>query len=218
MLFDLRSRHRRWIIRIVYGFLAVLLVGGGIGFGIGYGGSGGGLVDAFTGAPSNNNGPAASLVAQDKQLSSELQKQPKNQTLWLQLVGLRLQIAGQGSNYNSNDNTYTASGLQELTKAAQAWNSYLALKPKSPDAATALRMAAGFAALGQAPGAFTAQQIGIKASPTLSNYYALAVYAYDAHQFSAGDAATAKALKLAPANMRAKYKADLAQIKKKAQG
>ena len=48
MLFDLRSPHRRRVIKVVYVFLALLIGGGLIFFGVGTGNNSGGLLSNVT--------------------------------------------------------------------------------------------------------------------------------------------------------------------------
>ena len=56
MLFDVRGRHRKNAIKVIYVFLAILMGGGLVLFGIG-GATNGGLVDAITqGGGSSSSG------------------------------------------------------------------------------------------------------------------------------------------------------------------
>ena len=59
MLFDLRSPHRRRVIKVVYVFLALLIGGGLIFFGVGRGNNSGGLLSNVGGGGGTANGEAA---------------------------------------------------------------------------------------------------------------------------------------------------------------
>src|ERR1700693_2143309 len=125
MLFDLRSRGRRTTVRGVYLTLALLMGGGLILFGVGTGVSGGGLLNAFNGG--GGGGQKQTVSAAEKSAEKAVKTNPASPAAWAQLVQARWTGAGQGSNYNSATQTFSASGKKELAKAGQAWQRYIQL-------------------------------------------------------------------------------------------
>ena len=66
MLFDLRSRGRRRVIKTVYLFLAILIGVGLIGFGVGTGGNFGGL---FSAAANGGGGSGTGNITAERALT-----------------------------------------------------------------------------------------------------------------------------------------------------
>ncbi len=206
MLFDLRSRGRRRTVRVVYLGLAVLMGGGLVLFGVGTGGSGGGLLNAFTG---NGSSGAQSQVisAQEKAALRQTKLQPGDAAAWAALLRARYGSAnGNAANYDSASGTFTASGKQELAAATAAWQHYLQLS-KSPDPDLAILAARAYGNLGQYSGEAAAWEIRTLAEPSVaSGFECLAISAYAAHQTRKGDLALGKALTLVPQLSRATLK------------
>ncbi len=201
MLFDLRSRGRRRTVQAVYLGLALLMGGGLVLFGVGAGNGVGGLLNAFTGGGSNNQTQVSSQ--QEKQALRQTQLTPNDPSAWAALVQAQWTAAGQGSNYNTANSTFTASGKQELQKMAASWNRYLQLT-NSPDPNTAIVAARGLAQIGNFSGAANAWEINAAANPNSARgYECLAASAYAANQNRKGDLATGKALTLVPKLQRA---------------
>jgi hypothetical protein len=214
MLFDLRGRHRRRLVRAIYTGLALLMGVGLVGFGIGGGFGGGGLLNA---ANSNEGSNAASFAGQIKKYETLTKQQPRNASAWEKLADAQLHEAG-GEAYVSRTGGVTSKGKELFRQVAQSWNSYLALNPAQPNPELAQRMVAVFdeEGLNEPAAAVQVLQIVVAARPTNFSYYAsLAQYAYKAHNPRVGDLASAKAISLAPAADRPRLQGQLAALKKK---
>src|SRR5579863_7636645 len=106
MLFDLRSRGRRRTVQGVYLGLALLMGLGLVLCGVGAGNGIGGLLNAFTGSGSSNNGSAA-VSQQEKAALKAVKANPNSPAAWAQLVQARYTAAGEGSDFNTATNTFT---------------------------------------------------------------------------------------------------------------
>ena len=215
MLFDLRGRGRRRTVQGVYLGLALLMGGGLVLFGVGAGNGFGGLLNAFSGSGSNNQGQVKS--AAEKQALRQIKANPNDPTAWAALVQARWTSAGQGSNFNSTTGQFTAAGTKELSATTQAWQRYLTLT-KTPDPSLAVLAARAYALQGNYAGEASAWEIEAAASPNqVKGYECLAVSAYAAKQTRKGDLALAKALTLVPKGQRALLKTQIQQAKKSPQ-
>ena len=219
MLFDLRSRGRRRVIKGVYLFLAVLIGVGLIGFGVGTGGNFGGLLSAAKGGGGGVNGQnvytKALATAQKKAKAS-----PADPASWTSVGRAAFNLAQLPSNYVTSTG-YTASGHTVLAQLKQAWTSYLALVPAKPDLTFAEEVVAAF---GSTPGigdyrtAESAQEVVTASQPTsYTQYEFLAYYAYLANELSRGDQAAARAIALAPKSLRTQTRTSLTSMKAAAQ-
>ena len=218
MLFDLRGRGRRRTIQIIYASLALLMGGGLIFFGIG-GNTSGGLFDAFQG----NSGTSADKTLQKRldTLEARTQRNPSNELAWVQLARARFSIATTGENYNQATQTYTDKGKAQLRGASAAWQRYLALDPKTPDAAVANQMvlAYGPSGLAQYKQAVQAMEIVIdQRDPTSALYAQLAILAHGAKQTRKSDLAKDKAVELAPKAQRAQVETQIESAKSQLDG
>lgn len=217
MLFDLRGRHRRRAVRVIYTGLAVLMGVGLVGFGIGGGfGGGGGLLNA---ANSNEGSSAASFSNQIKKYAKITKQQPKNASAWEHLANAELHEAG-GEAYVSSAGV-TTKGKELFAKVAQAWNNYIALNPAKPNSELAQRMVSVFSQEGLNEPAAEVQvlQIAVAARPTSAALYAsLAEAAYKADNTRVGNLAAAKAVSLAPAAERLRLKKELETVRKNPTG
>lgn len=211
MLFDLRSRGRRRTVQGVYLGLALLMGLGLVLFGVGAGNGIGGLLNAFTGNGSGNNG---SQVA-NQQVQSALKAvkaHPDSAAAWGQLVQARYSAAGDSGNYNSTTNTFTASGKKELTATTQAWQRYLQLA-KSPDPNLAIVAARAYEHVGDYAGAASVWEIETASNAGQLGYACLAVNAYAANQTRKGDLAMSRALALTPKAQQATLKSQISATK-----
>ncbi|MEA2271713.1 MAG: hypothetical protein QOI98_421 [Solirubrobacteraceae bacterium] len=219
MLFDLRGRGRRRTIQGIYLTLAVLMGGGLVLFGIG-GATSGGLLDALK----SNGGGSGSTSGNEKQIAAAEKRtrlQPRNPAVWLKLADLRVDAARLGGNFDQTKLAFTAKGKAELTRAANAWQRYLALKPKKPDPDVASKMVQAYLPTGinQPEKVVEAEEIVVDSEKPNANLFAtLAVYAYLAGQERKGDLAAAKAVSLTPKADRATFKQQLADEKTQAMG
>jgi hypothetical protein len=217
MLFDLRGRHRRRAVRIIYTGLALLMGVGLVGFGVGGGFGGGGLLNA---ASSNEGSNAASFSNQIKKYEKLTKEQPNNVTAWEDLANAQLHEAG-GEAYVTQAGGVTSKGKELFTQVAHSWASYMALNPPKPNSELAQRMVSVFGeeGLNEPAEAVQVLQIVVAARPTSAALYAdLAQYAYKAHNVRVGDLASAKAISLAPAAQRPRLKTELASVKKNPTG
>ena len=209
MLFDLRGRGRRRTIQVIYASLALLMGGGLIFFGIG-GNTSGGLFDAFNGSSSTS--ADETLQKRLDALEARAQRNPRDERAWVQLARTRFSIATTGENYNQATQAYTDKGKAELRRASAAWQRYLALDPKTPDAAVANQMvlAYGPSGLTQYEQAVQAMEIVIdQRAPTSALYAQLAILAHGAKQTRKSDLAKTKAMELAPKSQRAQVKTQI---------
>ncbi len=196
MLFDLRSRGRRRTVQVVYLGLAIVFGLGLILFGVGTG-SGGGLLDAFTGGGSSNSQGSA-ISQQEKTALRETKARPTDPSAWADLINARWASASSASQLTTAGTQFTKKGKQELGGTTQAWAHYLKLT-KNPNPDLAILAARAYAYLGQYNNAATTWEAEAQANPTEAKGYAcLALTAYAAKQTRKGDLAKAKALALTP--------------------
>jgi hypothetical protein len=238
MLFDLRSPGRRNLIRVVYGFLAVLMGGGLIFFGIG--GSGGGLFSDVGGGGGGDGNPFEDQI-DDAQ--ARVEQNPQDTAALAELVQLHYQA---GSNQievdeDSGAQSLTEEGEQQLAQSADAWDRYLKLTQKSgnPPAtgvsslavqtfsvladtsfSNALTSTSGTDALENANDAVTswtdaaeAQRILAEAQPAGQAYANLAFFLYRSGDIAGGDQAAAQAVQEAAANEKSSIEQQLKQTK-----
>ncbi len=211
MLFDLRGRGRRRMVRVIYVGLALLMGVGLVGFGVGSIGSGGGLFNSL----SNNEGSnAASFSSQIKKYEKLTKQQPKNLAAWEGLTKNLLHEAG-GEEFTTAQGVVTEKGRDLYIRASHSWNSYIALNPKKPSAELAQLMFTvyGETGLNQPEKAVEVLQVVVAARPTAAYYSQLAIYAYKAKNSRLGDLAAGKAVSLAPANARTRLKRELSEFK-----
>jgi hypothetical protein len=219
MLFDLRSRGRRRVIRVLYLFLAVLIGGGLVLFGVGGGASSTGVL---SGLAQNGGGGSATGLKIDEAAVAKTERAakaaPNSAAAWDAYATAAFQLASTGYVSGSTAATtgYDKFGAKELAVVAAAWSHYLSLSPAKPDQTLALDIANAF---GGSPGieefatAETGQEIVAQDNPTsYEDYFDLAEYAYLAGETDRAQIAQAKTLKLAPKSQRATIKADFAEI------
>lgn len=212
MLFDLRSRGRRRTVQGVYLGLALLMGLGLVLFGVGAGNGIGGLLNAFTGNGSGNNGNQV-VSQQEKSALKAVKANPNSAAAWSSLVQARYTLAGEGSDFNSTTDTFTAAGKRELNGAVTAWQRYLQLT-KSPDPNLAILVARAYGDLGNYAGEASAWQVETASQPTqLIGFECMAASAFAAGQTDKGDLALNQALTLAPKAQRTTIKSDVTLAK-----
>jgi hypothetical protein len=199
MLFDLRSPHRRRVIKVVYVFLAVLIGGGLILFGVGTGSNSGGLLNAVGSGGGTANGEKEYIRALAK-AEKRAHASPDSAELWLQAGKAAYAVATLPDNYDSSKG-FTVAGHVALNKLRAAWDRYLSLAPAKPNAYFAEEVVAAFSApptgVGDYKTATSAQLVVTADEPTVSQYEYLAYYSWLAGDDSQGDLAAAKARSLA---------------------
>jgi hypothetical protein len=217
MLFDLQSRGRKNVVKVIYLGLAILMGGGLVLFGIGTGTGGGGLLDIFTDSGSSTSVQVSNT---EKKAASAVRLHPQSAEAWADLTRARFQAAGVGENYDSTANQgqgqFTKSGVAKLEEASTAWRRYLRLEPDDPDPTLARLMAGAYSQIGldQPADAAAAMEIVTEQQPSAAAYSTLAQYAYVAQQTRKGDLAAARAVQLAPSAQRRLVRAQLANIKR----
>lgn len=213
MLFDLQSRRRRTVVKIVYLGLAILIGGGLVLFGVGTGTGGGGLLDVFNG---DSQDTSVQISNVEKRAQRAVRLNPQDAAAWAELARARYQRAGQGDNFNETQGTFTAQGQAQLRSAKQAWDRYLALNPPRPDANVARLMAQAFAPTGlnEPDEAAKALEIVTEVDPSSAAYSQLATFAYLASQIRKGDLAAEKAVELAPEAQKRVVRVQLERTKR----
>jgi len=217
MLFDLRGRHRRRLVRMIYTGLALLMGVGLVGFGVGGGFSGGGILNA---AGSGEGGGGSTFAGQIKKYTKITNTQPNNVSAWENLTKALLHEAGQEGYVTSTG--YTTKGKELVTRAGEAWERYLALNPPKPNTELA-QLVTNYVyvegGVSDPDKAVEALQILVAAKPESAALYAeLAEAAYKAKNERVGDLASAKAVELSPAAQRASVKSALETVKKNPTG
>jgi hypothetical protein len=218
MLFDLQARGRRRVIKVIYLSLAILMGGGLVFFGIG-GNVSGGLFDAFredTGGTDNS-----ALERNVERAEQRVQRNPRDAEGWAALARAEYQLAGIGDNFNQETGQFTEGGKAELRKVERAWDRYLALEPKKPNADVANLMTQAFAPTGlnRPDKAVRAWEIVAESRAPSSGVYAqLAVASYQAGQTRKGDLAADRAVELASKDQKELLEQQLQQAKQQASG
>ena len=127
MLFDLKGKRRR-AVQGTYLALAVLMGGGLVLFGIG-GNTNGGLSDLFSGGGGSNKGDKVVLKRIDT-AEKQLAVNPSNQAALGAVIRGHYQLAT--ANSDPNTGQFSKDARDDLVKAADAWQKYLATNPKKP--------------------------------------------------------------------------------------
>jgi tetratricopeptide (TPR) repeat protein len=211
MLFDLRSRGRRRTVQIIYIGLAVLIGAGLILFGVGTGSGGGGLFGAFTGSGSSNSSNSAVSKA-TKSAIAQTKAHPQSPAAWAALVNARYTQANQG--YDSNANTYTSAGKQQLGYVIQAYEKYSALTHQ-PSANTATIAAKAYSQLGQYSKSADTYQTVLAAQPgNLHGLECVSLESFAAGNTRVATLAESRTLAKLPKAARSQVKAQLEAAKK----
>lgn len=218
MLFDLQSGKRRRVVQVVFGGLAFIFLISFVGFGIGSPGTGG-IFDAIGlgGDTAGSGNPQFDQQINDAE--ARLAENPKDEKALLNLAEVRYQ-AGQFALEQDPDTgqpVVTDESRTNFEASLTAWEDYLKLDPKKPDAGTASFAAQAYVQLGDAKGAATAQRIVAEDNPSAGTYGNLAFYLYADGRIDEGDAAAAKAVSLSEPAQKDSIRKQLAQISEQAQ-
>jgi tetratricopeptide (TPR) repeat protein len=209
MLFDLRGKRKR-LVQVTYVALAILFGGSLVLFGTGSSVSGG-LIDAITG----NNGGGSTSVFQDQvnRTKKAVLANPKSEQAWLDLTRAEFNFAASPDG-SDQSGALTEKGKQAVLETINAWERYLKLKPRRPDAATAQFAAIAYGATQDYGKAVATQEIAAKARPSASSYFQLAQLAYSGGKVQKGDEAAAKAISLTPKDLRNSVRSQVKEAKK----
>lgn len=195
MLFDLSNPRRKNVLRVVYAFLAVIFAVGFIGFGIGGELGGGGILDEVFGT--NSGSTADQFKDQIEDVEAQLEADPNDPQALAELASLRYQSGRSqlGVDEETQQLALTEDAKSEFDKAFDAWQQYLALEPKKPDAATAASMRDAYDLVGDYRNAAQAQAILAGDNPSFNEYANLAYYWFNALNLKEGDKALEQARK-----------------------
>jgi tetratricopeptide (TPR) repeat protein len=207
VLFDLKGRRRR-VIQGTYLFLAILMGGGLVFFGIG-GDVSGGLFDAFSGNSSSSNSIVQNRIDENEK---KLETDPKNAAALKEIARDQYQLATQQSDATG---AFTDEGKEHLAESDSAWQRYLDLDPKNPDASLAALMVNVYGPTGlnkPAEGAEVAEIVSTAQPKNAQAYLQLAQFAAQAGQDRKADLAGQKAIELAPKDQRSTVKQLVEQL------
>jgi tetratricopeptide (TPR) repeat protein len=208
VLFDLKGRRRR-VVQGTYLMLAILMGGGLVFFGIG-GDVSGGLFDAFSGSSTSSNSIVEDRIDENE---NKLETDPKNAVALKELARDWYQLANDEADPNTG--AFTDEGKERLAESDQAWQQYLDLDPKNPDASLASLMVNVYAptALNKpAEGAEAAEIVATAQPKNAQAYLQLAQFAAQAGQDRKADLAGKKAIELAPKDQRSTVKQLVEQL------
>lgn len=209
MLFDLKGRRRR-LVQGTYLILAVLMGGGLVLFGIG-GDVSGGLFDAF----SDRSGGSGDDIVEERIEDNEkkLETNPTDEAALKAIVRDWYQLANNEADPNTNQ--FTDKGQERLAEADDAWQRYLDVETKKPDASLASLMVQVYAptALNKAAEGAEAAEIIANVRPSVQAYYQLTTFAAAAGQKRKAELAGKKAIELAPKKDRSSVRALIEQAK-----
>jgi hypothetical protein len=209
MLFDLQGKRRR-LVQGVYLTLAILMGVGLVVFGIGSSVSGG-LGDLFTGGGGENQGDEIIQKRIDT-AETQLEANPRNEAALAQLIRGRYQLATADADPDTGQ--FSEDARDDLLKARDAWQRYLATNPEKPNVGLARVMIQAYSGLAQFQtddpsetqrhwaGAAGAIEVIAAQQPNTANYIALVQYASLAGQTNKADLAGKKAVELAPKKQR----------------
>jgi hypothetical protein len=126
MLFDLRSRRRKNVVRVIYLGLAALMIVGLVLFGVGTGASG--LLNNGNGGGGSNG----TTNTQVKKAEAAVKQHPNSASAWGSLYEAQMINAQSGTNVTGTSGEPTRSGVKALKAAAVSWQKYLALTNQKP--------------------------------------------------------------------------------------
>lgn len=220
MLFDLTSPRRRRVVRVVFGSLAAVFAISFVFLGIGSG-----INADFTGPLGDllgtNDADEVGFEEDIKDAEERTQANPKDAQAWLELAEAHLlQAAREGDTDDQGFTIPNSDAGSESAQAVDAWEKYLALKPKKPDPSVAGQMSSAYllangillspdgsgqlaVAFGEptvfeaqqvAAGAARAQEIAAAGNPSANTFGTLALFHYYAGNVAEGDRAAQQAL------------------------
>lgn len=210
MLFDLKGKRKR-VVQVTYLGLAILFGGSLVLFGTGSSVSGG-LIDAITG--NNTGGDTSAFQDQVDRTRKAVRANPKSEQAWLDLTRAEFNLAASPEGSDASSGQLTDKGQTAVLETINAWERYLKLKPKKPDAATAQFAAIAYGATQDYAKAVKTQEIAAKSRPSASSYFQLAQLAYSGGKVKQGDAAAAEAIRRTPKDLRNSVRSQVKDAKK----
>ncbi|HEY7257256.1 MAG TPA: hypothetical protein VH476_11315 [Solirubrobacterales bacterium] len=225
MLFDIRGRRRKNVIRVVYACLA-LLMGASLFVAVG----------PFNLAEFFGNGSTTSAAKiseeQAERIERRLRRNPTDEQLLLSLIRTRI---GAGRALAEVDPTTgapvtTPESIEQYEAAQEAWRRYLKQTGKEANPTTAALVASTFftvAEHGESLGdieeaisnATEAQKVSAEASPNLNTLSTLAIYQYFNGEFAAGDKTAERVVAESTSKSQAKdAEKQMASFRKRAEG
>jgi tetratricopeptide (TPR) repeat protein len=216
MLFDLSSPGRKNVVRVVFGFLALLFAGSFIFLGIGTEGGFNPLESVFGGS---SNSTADAFEQQIEDAEKAVEEDPQDEKALTELILLRAQSGS--SQLEVDEETGQPIGLteesrSEYEKVVSTWQAYLDVKPKEVDPAAGNAAVLAYRYLGDIDGAISAQEQLAKSEPSGSSYGALASFLYTDLQIKEGDKARERALEESNAETGKLIEKQLGTIRKQA--
>jgi hypothetical protein len=221
MLFDLRGRRKKNVVKVVYAILA-LLMGLSLFFVIGPAP----LSDLFGGGGSSTSA-ASQLEDQAERIEAKLRKDPEDPALLLALTRARINAGNSLAVVNPETQSlvYSTESRQQLAQASETWSKYLKAADE-PNAGGAQLAAQAFFGLAQSArtigetqsnlrDAERAQQLVAEARPSLGSLSTLAIYRYYSFDYEGAAAARKQAATEAKTKFeREELATELDQIKK----
>ncbi len=218
MIFDLSSNPRRKaVVRVVFGFLAVIFAVGFIGFGIGGEIGQGGIADIFTGG--GNSSTSEQFETQIEDAEKALESAPDDSRALATLAQYRA-LSGTAQLEVDEATGFpialTEDSRQEYEAAIEAWNRYVATEPKRIDETAASGVIQAYGYLGDFDGAAKAAAVVAESNPDQVNLQTLALAEYQRFEFDAGDKAAKRAVELAKPDDRKQLQQTLEAQRKQA--
>ena len=216
MLFDLKTGKRRRVIQVVFGFLAFIFFISFVGFGIGSDVSGG-IFDAI-GLGGDDNSGSAQYDQQIEDAENDLAANPESANAYADLIAAYFGRAQTGISVDqaTGQQSISTEARSDLQQAGQAWDDYIATKPKQVAVTTAGNAVQVFVLLGDAKGAAEAQQVVADDQGTAVAYTQLALYYFADGNLKQGDAAGEQAIAAADSTNRKQVEAAIDGYRKQA--
>lgn len=206
MLFDLQG-PRKTAVKVIYLGLAILMAGGLVLFGIGSNVQGG-IADVF-GSKSSADAARDQVNTYSKSVSAN----PDDVSALSKLIAARYALAGDESNFNPDDGTFSEEGKQQLELAKDDWTTYKKKTGEKASLTTANYAVSVYLGLQDAKGATTVQEYITEREPNSANYLALMLYASYAGNQLAATGAEQRALALASKDEKQEVEDQIKQIK-----
>jgi tetratricopeptide (TPR) repeat protein len=225
MLFDIRGRGRKNVIRVVYACLA-LLMGASLFVAVG----------PFNLAEFFGNGGTTSAAEiseeQAENIEKRLRKNPQDEQLLLSLIRTRIGAGRALAQENTTTGAVelTPESIEQYEAAQEAWLRYRKQAGDEANPTTASLVASTYfnvAEHGESLGdieesitnATKAQQVAAEATPNLHTLTTLAIFQYFNGEFAAGEKSAQQATKEATSKSQAKsIEKQMAGFRKRAQG